>query len=233
MSTIDEETLARALASVGRHLDTDATSAAQRPEPHHRLLMAAAAVIITILVGLAVTPVRTTVADWLGIGSTSVVHVPATGAPSAGLPPSAPSTSPAPITNGLSAIDAADAVRRLGRPLPDTSLSELGPPQALEAMPEGGVLMVWADGASTLWVHAAEVSAQVLVKKLIGTDQPARFISGIGDGALAITGAHVLVTPHRTIAARTVLLWTDATMELRLESDLPLERMITIAQQLS
>ena len=170
----------------------------------------------------AITPVRRAVADWLGIGSTTVVHVPSTA-------PAGPA--PLPITAGLRRIDAAEADRRLGRPLPDATATVLGAPQALAAMPEGGVLMVWADGASTLWVHRADMPAGVLVKKLIGADQPVTSLDGIGDGALAITGDHVLVTPHRTIAAGTVLLWTDGPTELRLESDLPLDTMIAIAGQ--
>lgn len=230
MNTVDEETLARVLACVGRYLETDGSVVLGRdahttqPRRHSRLLLVAAAVIITILVGLAITPMRRAVADWLGIGSTAVVRVPATGTPTSSL---------APITSGLSPIDVADAVRRLGHRLPDTTASTLGPPQLLAAMPEGGVLMVWANGASTLWVHESQLPVEILVKKLIGADQQARFIPGIGDGALAVTGAHILVTPHRTIAARTVLLWTNGTTELRLESDLPFETMITIAEQLT
>ncbi|MEO5901383.1 MAG: hypothetical protein ABIR68_14825 [Ilumatobacteraceae bacterium] len=230
MNSVDEETLSRVLASVGRHLETDGSivlerdAHATRPRRHTRLLLVAAAAIIVILVGLAIAPVRRAVADWLGIGSTSLVRVPTTGTPTSSL---------APITSGLSPIDAADAVVRLGRPLPDTTASVLGPPQLLAAMPEGGVLMVWADGASTLWVHESQVPVEILVKKLIGADQSARFVPGIGDGALAITGAHVLVTPHRTVAARTVLLWTEGSTELRLESDLPFDTMISIAEHLS
>ena len=92
--------------------------------------------------------------------------------------------------------------------------------------------MVWGDGASTLWVHRADVPAPVLVKQLIAADQQAQVVAGIGDGALSITGDHVLVTPHRTIAAGTVLLWTDGPTELRLESDLPLDTMIAAARQI-
>jgi hypothetical protein len=42
----------------------------------------------------------------------------------------------------------------------------------------------------------------------------------------------VLVTPHRTIADRTVLLWTVGDTEYRLESDLPLDAMVAIAHEI-
>lgn len=226
MSTFDDDVLGRVLASAGRHLDTDgdaAVAAAPRTRRvHHRVLAIAAAVVIALALVAAIAPARRAVADWLGIGSTTVVHVPADGAP----------VVHPPITSSLAPIDAADAERRLGRPLPDTTSTQLGAPQALLAMPEGGVLMVWADGASTLWVHDADLPAGVLVKKLIGLDQQARYVDGVGDGAFAVTGDHVLVTPHRTIAAGTVLLWTDGPTEYRLESDLPLDTMIAVARQL-
>ncbi|MFT3855207.1 MAG: hypothetical protein QM733_21100 [Ilumatobacteraceae bacterium] len=223
--TFDDDVLARVLASVGRHLDTDGdatTAALPVRRVRRRALAVAAVLVIALLLVAAIPPARRAVADWLGIGSTTVVHVPADGAPIVHPP----------ITSGLTPIDAAEAERRLGRPLPDTTSSQLGAPQALLAMPEGGVLMVWAEGASTLWVHDADMPAGVLVKKLIGSEQQARWVDGVGDGVVAVTGDHVLVTPHRTIAAGTVLLWTDGPTEYRLESDLPLDVMITVAREL-
>src|SRR6478735_388497 len=222
--TIVDDDLARVLASVGRHLDTAGdTEQTDHARRHHRLVLVAAAVIVAALVTVAIAPVRRAVADWLGIGSTTVVHVPADGAPI---------STPVPITSGLSQVDAAEARQRLGRALPDTSSSSLGPPQTLLAMPEGGVLMVWRDGASTLWVHDADRPPMILVKKLISADQQARFVDGLGDGALAVVGDHVLVTPHRTVAAHTVLLWTVGDTEYRLESDLPLDDMIATAHEI-
>lgn len=223
MSATDDQTLDRLLASVGRHLDVDAAGAdTSIPRRHRRLLTVAAAAIVAAILVVAIAPARRTVAGWLGIGSTEVVYVPGPPLTTAPLPS---------ITSGLTAIDRAEAEQRLGRPLPDTAGTALGAPQAIAAMPEGGVVLEWADGATTLWVHRGDAPPQVLVKKLVGNEQEARFVDDLGDGALAISGEHFLVTPHRTIAAGNVVLWTDGPTELRLESELPVDAMIAIARQ--
>ncbi len=60
----------------------------------------------------------------------------------------------------------------------------------------------------------------MFVKKLVDAGEPAESIAGVGDEALIVEGTHVLETPHRRLAADTVLLWVDGDKEYRLESDL-------------
>ena len=78
------------LVSVGAHLDTDPASATvpTADQPRSRRWLAIAAAIVALLVGatLAITPVREAVADFLGIGSTTVEVVPESEADPAGLP---------------------------------------------------------------------------------------------------------------------------------------------------
>jgi hypothetical protein len=223
---LDDADLDLVLASVGRHLVLDeemAPAAAGRRAPHRRLLVVAAVIVVLVVLAIAIAPVRRTVAGWLGLGSTTIVRVPVT----------TPTTVPLPaISAGLRTIDPAEAAQRIGRPLPNAAATELGEPQRIAAMPEGGVVLVWSDGGTTLWIHDSDLPSIQLLKKLISAGQEVRSIDHLGDGALAVTGDHILVTPHRTIAAGTVVLWTDAGLELRLESNLPLDTMVRIARQL-
>ena len=113
-----------------------------------RRWLAIAAAIVAVLVGatLAIAPVREAVADFLGIGSTEIEVVPESEADPAGLPT---------IDAGLVDITTSAAESRLGQALPDVAPTSLGEPDRIMAMPEGGVLLAWADGATTLWIHDA------------------------------------------------------------------------------
>ena len=178
-----------------------------------------------MLVGatLAIAPVREAVADFLGIGSTAVEVVPESEADPAGLPT---------IDAGLIDITPSAAASRLGHALPDVAATSLGEPDRIMAMPEGGVLLAWSDGATTLWIHSGTMPGDMLFKKLIDAGQDARAIDELGDAALVVTGQHVLETPYRRVKAGTVLLWTDEATEYRLESDLDEATMIDIAHDL-
>ena len=227
-----EARLATVLVSVGEHLDTDpGTATATATEAHvfrsarSRRWLAIAAAIVAVLVGatLAITPVREAVADFLGIGSTGIEVVPESEADPAGLPT---------IDAGLADLTTSAAESRLGQALPDVAPTSLGEPDRIMAMPEGGVLLAWADGATTLWIHDASMPGEMLFKKLVDAGQDARPIDGLGDAALMVTGEHVLETPYRRVKAGTVLLWTDGAAEYRLESDLDETTMLDIAHAL-
>jgi len=190
--------------------------------PGLRLAIAAAIAVVFATAGLVIAPGRDAIADWLGLGSTAIGRLD----PDQDLPDGVP------IDEGLRPLTLDEAERRIGS-LARLSTSELGAPHELAAMPEGGVLLGWPRGATTLWVHRdGEPPIDLLVKKLVDTRQIVREVDGIGDAALLIVGDHVLLTPNRTISAGTVLLWVDGDVERRLESDLPADEMIAIAQQM-
>jgi hypothetical protein len=136
------------------------------------------------------------------------------------------------IEDGLTAISPSAAASRLGHALPNSAATQLGEPDQIAAMPEGGVLLVWADGATTLWIHGELMPGDMLYKKLVDAGQDARPIDGLGDAALVVTGEHVLETPKRRVKAATVVLWTDAETEYRLESDLDEATLLDIARTL-
>lgn len=228
-----DQQLDAVLASVGRHLVVPTGSPAVLPLPtaasarrpaRPALLVAAAVALVVLVVGAAVAPVREAVADWLGIGSTSIEQVRGPEADPRGLPPLAAEAIP---------ISKAGARAELGRALPVVRDRRLGAP-ALRALPrEGGVLMIWPRGKTTLWVHRDTGDGVVFVKKLFNLRAQVTPISGLGELAALIEGGHVLETPARRVAAGRVLIWVADGLEYRLESDLPRAEMLEVARSIS
>ncbi|HWM18977.1 MAG TPA: hypothetical protein VNO51_04775 [Ilumatobacteraceae bacterium] len=228
-----ETRLAQVLASVGEHLDIDPATATMpvaiagrlRPSSSLRRWLAVAAALAALVVAatLAIAPVREAVADFLGIGSTSVEVVPEPEADPVGLPT---------IDEGLTDLSPSAAESRLRHALPDFGATPLGEPDRIASMPEGGVLVAWSDGATTLWIHEAMMPTEDLSLKLIDAGHDAEPLDGLGDAALTVTGEHILQTPFRRVRAGTVVLWTAADTEYRLESDLGLPAMLDIARAL-
>jgi hypothetical protein len=213
------------LVSIGQHLAVDEPAALHSVHPigrrrSPRLLAAAAMVAIVAASILMVAPARRAVANWLGIGSTRIEVV-------SDRPTDADSLPSITDESEIIPFDEAEAV--LGRPLPDTSETVLGRPDAVDAIPEGGVLIVWFDDDTTLWIRTADPTGSINTK-LIGPDAEFRPVTGLGDEAVLITGDHVLQTPQRQIAAGTVLLWISDDIEYRLESTLTEAEIVEIAR---
>jgi hypothetical protein len=214
------------LTSVGEHLVVTVDAVSVEPEragrhasPWPRRLAVAAVVLVVALVAtLAVAPAREAVARWLGIGSTRIERVP-DGTVPADLPT---------ITGGLSPATEEEAERALGGALP--VVEGLGRPEATFVSPEGGVILVWPEGETTLWVRNPDFEPATFVKKLVDAGEPAELIAGVGDEALLVEGTHILETPHRRLSAGTVLLWVDDGREYRLESNLERAAKIDVAR---
>lgn len=218
---LSEARLELILTSVGEHLVVeqrdDSGARAVSPWPR-RLAIAAAIVIVVLVTTLAVAPVRDAVADWLGIGHTHIVKVEG-GIDTAGLPS---------IQERLAPKSRDEAEAALGRPLP--TVEALGDPDALVASPEGGVIMGWTQGDTTLWVHPEGLETGPFFDKLVATGEAVERIRGVGEDALYVEGTHILETPGRKLAARSVLLWVEADVEYRLESNLSRDEMVAVAQ---
>ena len=236
MSGPDDERLSELLHALGQRIvlpDTqdstsDGPAAWRRPPTSSRrtparwaavAALAAAIVAATLLIA----PVREAVAGWLGIGSTrievdsavpdSTVELPGI---ETGLPPMDPAEARTLLTDSLSTLDS----------------TALGPPAGFVDMPEGGVLVVWAD-STTLWVHSADVDLGLILKKLLSSQNTVRTVDGIGDEALLIEGSHWLATPHRTVTAGNTLIWRRGSTEYRLEADRPPAELIELGRQLA
>jgi hypothetical protein len=220
--TFSDARLEAILVSVGELLvvavDSPATTHPASRWPR-RLAVAAAVLVVALVATLAVAPAREAVARWLGIGSTRIERVPGGDSDPSGLPT---------ISNALTPASVEDAEDALGETLP--VVEALGPPEAVYMPPEGGVILSWREGSTTLWIRDPDFAPEMFVKKLVEAGEPAESVAGVGDEALIVEGTHILETPHRRVAAGTVLLWVDGAEEYRLESDLDRAAMIEIAR---
>ncbi len=203
-----------------RSADRTGRSADRRPR---RVLALAAGVALVVGAGAFVVggPVRDAAAqvgEWLGLGGTRIEEGPAD------------PTGLAPISDDLTPVAPSSAEAWLGRPLPVVGDPGLGPPDVVAVPPEGGVLLGWDEGATTLWVRAVVVPPGAPPPKVRSELGSATEVDGLGEAAVLIEDDHVLVTPHRRVAAGAVLLWVDGGWEYRLESDLPRADLLAAAR---
>jgi hypothetical protein len=188
-----------------------------------RLVGAAAAVLAAVL--LVATPAGGALLDWLGVGSTSI---------------RVDDTTPLPgpdserLVDGLEPIDAATAERLLGVALPRFDTSSIGPPDMLYRVPEGGVLAAWQSNDTTLWMRRAVGEPELELSKWATSAAQVRVVENLGEVAAVVEGEHGLSTPHRTLAASTVVLWVSRGWELRLESavDGDADQIVALARDL-
>jgi hypothetical protein len=181
------------------------------------------AAVIAVIAGavLAIAPARRTVGGWFGAGRIEVEFD--RSAVPAGLPA---------FTDAAERIDPTAADGVLGRPMPAVAGSSLGAPSDWWTVPEGGVLVSWPGGDITLWVTVTEDGGDV-VKKVAAGGEVVAELRDLGDGGLAVEGEHVLQTPHRLVAATSVVAWSDGDLTWRLDGAREIDGLIDIAEQLA
>lgn len=218
---LDDDRLAIVLASVGAHLVVEGEGTERTAGGRWSRPLLAAAVVLALGTGavLAIAPARRVVSDWFGAGRVEVELVRDT-EPVASLPS---------FTDAARHIDPAAATEVLGRPMPDVSGSSLGAPSGWWTVPEGGVLVGWADGKTSLWVTRDEA----LLEKTVGSADVVEPIDGLGDEAFSVAGDHLLVTPHRRVAAESVVVWSHDGLTFRLEGTADTDTLVAIARQLA
>ena len=120
----------------------------------------------------------------------------------------------------VSPADAAAVRAVLGDELDTVSSSALGPPTRWWELPEGGVVAEWPAHATTLWVTEVGGFSSMMLDKLVSGAKAVVPLPELGDapGGMAVSGEHMMVTPHRTIAATDVVAWTVDGRLYRLES---------------
>ena len=222
---LDDERLAAVLASVGEHLVIDAPGSAATVGSAGRtwrrpLLVAAAALIVVAGTVAAIAPARRAVSGWFGAGRIEV-EIDRVAEPT-GLPS---------FADPAERIDPAAADEVLGRAMPRVDDSALGSPSEWGSLPEGGVLVGWPTG-ETLWVSVSD-DGDDLVKKVAGGASVLTELRDLGDGGVAITGEHLLQTPHRRVRADNVVIWTDGELTFRLDGERSLDALIDLAYQLA
>ncbi len=164
---------------------------------------------------VAIAPARDTVARWFGVQVERDDGATARGS----------------FADDVTPIDVDDAIARTPLEASAFDASPLGRPDAAGVPPEGGVLLAWRDGATTLWVRSGDDDI-VIVKKLIGSAS-GELVDDLGDYAVLIDGDHVLDTPARRVAAGRVLWWLDEGRQWRLESELDVTTMLAVGRALA
>jgi hypothetical protein len=224
-------------------------SAAPRPSPvrpARPLAWALAAVLIVLLSLLAVPPVRSGVIEFLRLGAVRILlgDVP-TATPAATAATFMPSATPlASVLDLQGQTTLADAVERLPH-LPirlPAYPADLGQPDAVFVQDLDGdaVVLVWLepDDPSQVRLSLHLLASPQFVDKLL-KNQPARveFTEVNGREAFWTTGPYFVIarggfiTEMRLITGH-VLIWYTDDVTYRLETDLPLEEAIKIAESL-
>jgi hypothetical protein len=226
---LSDERLAAVLASVGAHLVTDAGAAGgagardDLVAARWRRTLLAAAVALAVIAGavVAIAPARRAVGGWLRIGRVEVEIAPAVD--TAALPA---------LTDGATRIAPGDADALLGTAMPPVGVSTLGPPTDWWTLPEGGVVVGWGDGETSLWVLPTAGDDEYL-KKVASTGEVVAEVPTLGDGGIVVRGPHLFQSPQRRVAADTVVLWTAGDLLFRLEGNAEPEQLLAVAEQLT
>jgi hypothetical protein len=217
-----------------------------------RLAWAVAIVVIVLASLLAVPQVRAALLEFLRIGAVRIylaapspTPTPKAPAPASTGTPFPPTATPRPTATLLpSLLDLAGettfekAQARFGLPIPLPAYpADLGPPDRVFAQDFGGpvVILVWIDPQRpdrvrlSLHLLACEVCATK------GEPQVIRTTSVSGQPAVWTEGPYLIQLSNGNMEMRRlieghVLIWTNGPITYRLETDLPLEEAVRIAE---
>lgn len=216
------DVLGQVLQSVGRHLDTGVAGAggteatcgsARRPTGVvRRGLAIAASIIMLATAAVIVAPTRRAVGGWFGVGPVAVRLDPRLDV--AGVDTLAPVLD----ESQLVAVDPDRAADVFGGPVPAIDGTSLGPPQQWWEPPEGGLLVSWDGGVTTLWLLAVNADVSDYLFKFVPEASEVTELADLGDGGVAIGGDHLLRTPRRYTWASNVVVWSAVGVVWRLES---------------
>jgi hypothetical protein len=229
--------------AVAMHLATGRTRlAARRLHPAWALM-----IIVAILVGLlAVPPVRAALLEFLQIGGVRIWLVEPT--PTATVAPATATPRPTPTLLGslfdlAGATTLVEAEARAGFPvhLP-TYPPDLGAPDGVFLQDLGGpaVILVWLDPGQA---EQARLSLHLLGPgAFVEKGNPTRIDETTVNGLRAVwtTGPYMLAFQQRIgtewdmrrLVEGHVLVWTEGELTYRLETDLPMEEAVRIAESL-
>jgi hypothetical protein len=222
---LDDDRLTVVLASIGEHLVVDGvagTPAPSRSRPLWRPLLVAA-VTLAVIAGavVAIAPARRAVSGWLRIGRIEL-----------DVERRNDSTALPSLTDAARPIEPSAADDLLGQPVPDVDTSSLGAPTHWWSIPEGGIVVGWPEGETSLWLTTA-TGGEGLVDKIVEAESDVTALPDLGDGGAAVRDSHVLRTPHRRVRAENVVIWVDGDVTWRLESTAVLDELIDVANQLA
>jgi hypothetical protein len=196
---------------------TDALAPLRARRTIGRSWVAAAAAVVLVLVAVAIVsiaPARHAVADLLGIGATEVRHV--RELPRSEAPPS--------LSSPGSRAELERQLERAHLYEPDPAL--VGAAEAWAVDPEGETTVAYRDvvlsqrerGDAPPAVKSAPPGADV------------RYVSVGDQPGLFVGGGHTRTVDGHTYRSTNALIWERGSVELRLEGDLSLRRMLDVAR---
>ncbi len=239
------------LAAIFRGALPARPAARRRPPLSARLGWAVAAILLVLLLGLLAVPaVRAGVLEFLRIGAVRIHLVaPATPTPAptvTGTPPPTPTPTATPLASVLDLAGQttlADARVRAGFAIGlPTYPADLGEPDEvfLQDLDGSAVVLVWLEPNQPTQVRLSLhiLSSSVLVDKLLKQNPPGfEFTQVNGQQAVWTTGPYLIVarngnyTQTRLVTGH-VLIWTAGRLTYRLETDLPLDEAVRIAESI-
>jgi hypothetical protein len=244
-----DERLEALLRQAGRHFPYPAP-ARRAPAARRRLAWALAALAVLGLASLAVPQVRAGLVEFLQVGVVRVFLVtptPTAPAPTA-LVTAAPAPTPEPtllpsLLNLAGHTTLAAARQAVAFPLRLPAYpADLGPPDDvfLQDLDGSAVVLVWRDPARP---DRVRLSLHYLTSPAIGLkgvkEPPAalEITSVNGREALWTSGGYIIQIKSgewdfRRLIEGHVLIWTEGDLTLRLETDLPLEEAVRVAESL-
>lgn len=216
------------LASVGRHLVVDPAEAGGVARGdgggRWRRVLAAAAVVLVVSAALAsIEPARRVVSGWLRAGNIDVEID-----PDLTVPPELPS-----FIDHVDPLRPGELADRLGLRVPDVADSPLGPPDAWWSPPEGGILATWSDQETSLWIVATVDTLPASLEKWLRNPGAATAVDDLGDGGYMVEGTHIFQTPFRTVAASSVVAWSDDDLTFRFDSTMPADQLTDAARSIA
>ena len=169
---------------------------------------------------VAIAPARRAVSGWFRVGRIELDidrrTVP-TGLPS--------------LTDAARQIEPSAADDLLGRPMPAVDTSSLGAPTLVDDPRRRRARRLARRRDVAVDVHTA--GGEELVDKIVAAEADVTELPDLGDGGAAVRGSHVLQTPHRRVAADSVVIWADDGLTWRLEGTAELDELVDVASQLA
>lgn len=245
-----------AAGAVRRHLAEEAAQRSRRRWSSHRLVWAGALLAIILVSLLSVPEVRARIGALLRIGAVEIVLATPTPGITATVPaPTTTATSEAPTPRptlrasvlnlaGETSLPAAQNQVPFPIRLP-TYPPNLGPPDNVFVQDLGGpaVIFVWLEPGSEdrvrLSLHA--LTSDVFAEKTLHEVTRLQETTVNGQPAAWVRGPHILQFYNRSgypdydarrLVDGNVLIWTEGEITYRLETDLPLEEAVRIAESL-
>lgn len=228
MADRNSDRLELILSSVGQHLVVEAADDVgfERPETARwgrRLLVAATVAAMASAAVASIAPARRVVSGWLRAGDIEIEID-----PDLTVGRQLPS-----FIDGAEPLEPSRLAGDVGTRVPDVSTSRLGAPGAWWSPLEGGVLATWHADDTSLWIVESADTLPGMLEKWLRHAEAGTTVPDLGDGGYVVEGRHIFQTPFRTVAANSVVAWSDGDLTFRFDSTMPSDELLDVARSIA